>query len=333
MMKINSKRYVFSIFCSVLFLITSQHVLANSENETAATKMNEHNHQADKLHNEHNEPTTKPNDHTMDHGDMDHGDMDHGDMDHGDMNKQDNKPSANARDPHAYANDTTLTTGPYSMPEENQLKLADEHKFWAVLGERLEFDDSSNNINYDLQGWYGTTYDRFVIKSEGEIVSGDFAENQTDLLWGHAITPFWDTQLGIRLDSYKQGKNRQWLAFGVQGLAPYWFELDITGYVGEQGHTALTIEAEYELLITQKLIFQPRAELTIYGKDDVENNLGSGFSSSDLGFRLRYEFSRQFAPYLGVEWSNKFGKTADFSDLENNQSRDTKILVGLRFWF
>jgi copper resistance protein B len=272
----------------------------------------------------------------MDHGEMTNNqsnmtEMQHGEM--GEMQAQGGDAPVNARDPHVYSNGYTLTEGPYAMPEEDRLIMADEHSFAALLGNRLEFDDSSNSITYDFQGWYGTTFDRLVIKTEGEISQGEFEENQTDILWGHAITAFWDTQLGVRFDSYDTGKNRQWLAYGFQGLAPYWFELDMTAYVGEGGNTALTVEAEYELLLTQKLIFQPRAEISLFGKDDLQNNLGSGLSSSAFGFRLRYEFNRQFAPYLGVEWVNQYGRTADLSQFNGNDTRDTKIIAGLRFWF
>ena len=269
----------------------------------------------------------------MQHEDMSGSDSNMTDMNHGEMQMQGGKAPANARDPHAYSNGYTLTEGPYAMPKENRLKLADEHPFVAFMGERLEFDDSSNTLTYDLQGWYGTTYDRLVIKTEGELSQGKFEENQTDILWGHAVSAFWDAQLGVRLDSYDEGKSRQWLALGLQGLAPYWFELDMTAYLGERGNTALTIEAEYELLLTQKLIFQPRAELSLYGKDDLQNDLGSGLSSSAFGFRMRYEVNRQFAPYLGIEWVNQYGKTADLSKLQGNESHDTRILAGIRFWF
>jgi copper resistance protein B len=254
-------------------------------------------------------------------------------MQHGEMQAQGGKAPDNARDPHAYSSGYTLTEGPYAMPKENQLILADEHPFAALLGNRFEFDDSSNTLTYDFQAWYGTTYDRLIVKTEGEIKQGEFEENQTDILWGHAVSTFWDMQMGVRLDSFDEGKNRQWLAYGFQGLAPYWFELDMTAYVGERGNTALTVEAEYELLLTQKLIFQPRAEISLFGKDDLQNNLGSGLSSSAFGFRLRYEFNRQFAPYLGVEWVNQYGRTADLSQFNGNDTRDTKIIAGLKFWF
>ena len=131
------------------------------------------------------------------------------------------------------------------------------------------------------------------------------------MLWSHALSAYFDTQLGARFDQYDEGVNREWLALGIQGLSPYWFELDITAYVGESGRTALTFEAEYELLLTQQLILQPRAELSLYGKDDPDNDLGSGLSDASLGIRLRYEFTRQLAPYVGVEWKTTFGGTAD----------------------
>ena len=254
-------------------------------------------------------------------------------MDHGDMQMQGGSAPADARDPHAYSDGYTLTEGPYAQPGPRQLKLADEHAFWSVLGDRLEYQEDSDSTVYDVQAWYGTTYNRFVIKAEGDIADGTLEESSTDLLWGHALNAYFDTQLGVRLDQYNEGKDRQWLAFGVQGLAPYWFELDVTAYVGDDGRTALSAEAEYELLLTQKLILQPRAELNLYGKDDAENGLGSGLSDLAVGLRLRYEFSRQFAPYIGVEWTDTYGDTADYRRAAGEDTSDTQFVAGLRFWF
>lgn len=239
----------------------------------------------------------------------------------------------NARDPHAYSDGYTLTEGPYAQSGPRQLKLADEHAFWAVLGDRLEYYEDSDSGVFDLQAWYGTTYDRFVVKAEGDFDDERLEESQTDLLWGHALTAYFDVQLGLRLDQYDEGSDRQWLAFGIQGLAPYWFELDVTAYVGDSGRTALTVEAEYELLLSQKLILQPRAEFTLYGKEDLDNGLGSGFSDLSLGLRLRYEFSRQFAPYLGVEWSESYDDTANYRQAAGQDRSNTEFVAGLRFWF
>ena len=254
-------------------------------------------------------------------------------MDHGEMQMQGGKAPADARDPHAYSDGYTLTEGPYAQPGPRQLKLADEHAFWSVLGDRLEYQEDSDSTVYDVQAWYGTTYNRFVIKAEGDIADGTLEESSTDLLWGHALNAYFDTQLGVRLDQYNEGKDRQWLAIGIQGLAPYWFELDVTAYVGDDGRTALSAEAEYELLLTQRLILQPRAELNLYGKDDLDNRLGSGLSDLAVGLRLRYEFSRQFAPYIGVEWTDTYGDTADYRRAAGEDTSGTQFVAGLRFWF
>ncbi|MDO6719175.1 copper resistance protein B [Psychrosphaera sp. 1_MG-2023] len=242
-------------------------------------------------------------------------------------------PKSKTRDPHAYSSGYTLTKGPYAQAGKRQLVLADEHKFYAVLGDRLEYNTQSNSGVFDIQTWYGTTFDRFVVKSEGEFADGLIEESQTDFLWGHAFTPFWDTQIGIRLDYNSEGDNRQWLAFGLQGLAPYWFEMDMTGYLGEDGNTAFSIEAEFELLLTQKLVLQPRFEIAFYGNNDEQNRIGSGLSTSAIGARLRYEFSRQFAPYIGVEWTNRYGQTAEYAELDGNKSNQTEYVAGIKFWF
>ena len=109
--------------------------------------------------------------------------------------------------------------------------------------------------------------------------------------------------------------------------------MDVTAYFGNDGRSALSAQAEYELLLTQKLILQPRAELNLYGKDDVENGLGAGLSDLAVGLRLRYEFSRQFAPYIGVEWTDTFGDTADYRRVADQSTSDTQFVAGLRFWF
>ena len=267
----------------------------------------------------------------MDHSETQKDDME--EINHSEMNMGGNQPPSDARDPHAYSDGFTLTSGPYAFSEKRVLKLMDEHYFGSFLANRLEYDADNDAVIFDLQGWYGSTYNRFTAKLEGDVVDGKLDESQSDLLWTHAISAFFDTQLGVRFDQYDEGKNRQWLAFGVQGLAPYWFELDMTAYLGESGRSALSVEAEYELLLTQRLILQPRAELTAYGKEDKVNGLGSGLSDVAFGLRLRYELSRQFAPYIGIEWTEKFGETADLARLNGNDDSDTIYVAGIRFWF
>tara|TARA_B100000287_G_scaffold411260_2_gene440538 strand:- start:1090 stop:2259 length:1170 start_codon:yes stop_codon:yes gene_type:complete len=242
---------------------------------------------------------------------------------------------SNDRDPHAYSDGLTLSKGPYALPGPRQMKMADEHRFWSVIGDRLEYEPDDDRGAYDLTAWYGTTWNRLQVNAEGEFADGSLEEAETEVLWNHALTGYFDTLLGARFDTYNgdEGDDRQWLALGIQGLAPYWFETSLTFYLGDEGRTALSGEAEYDLLFTQRLVLQTRAELTAYGKDDEENGVYAGFTDGVLGLRLRYEISRQFAPYIGVEWTRAFGKTADMADDAGAPVTDTHYLAGIKFWF
>ena len=245
----------------------------------------------------------------------------------GNMNMQDmGKPVY--RDPHAYADGYGF--GPIPRP-----RFADELNFASLVVDRLEWVHTNKNNNasaYDLQAWYGRDFNRAVLKAEGDVDDGTLQEARTELLWDHAVAAFWDTQLGVRYDSGVD-PNRGWLAVGVQGLAPYWFEVDAAAYVSNAGHSALRVSADYELLFTQRLILQPRFEANIYGKEDVARALGAGLSDLTVGMRLRYEIRREFAPYIGVEWTGQYGGTANFARAAGDPTKETSYVAGVRFWF
>ncbi len=247
---------------------------------------------------------------------------------------QGGSPPADARDPHANSSGYTLDSGPYAMAGPRQLRLADEHHFGSLQMNRLETVRTADTAAaaYDLQAWYGGDYDRAVLKAEGRYDNGKSEEASTELLWGHAVTAYWNRHLGVRYDG-GEGAKRGWLALGVQGLSPYWFELDATAYLGTAGRSALNLEAEYELLFTQKLILQPRIAADLYGKDDDERGIGAGLSELKAGVRLRYEIRRELAPYVGVEWAGAFGATADYARAAGQDPRETQAVAGVRFWF
>jgi copper resistance protein B len=231
------------------------------------------------------------------------------------------------RDPQAYADGYDF--GPIPRPH-----FADERNFASLLVDRLErVRTTDNNVtSYDLQAWYGRDYNRAVLKTEGDIDGGTLQDAHTELLWGHAVAAFWDTQLGVRYDS-GAGPDRSWLAVGFQGLAPYWFEVDATAYVRDAGQSALRISADYELLFTQKLILQPRLDANFYGKEDAARNLGAGLSDLSIGMRLRYEIRRESAPYVGIEWVGQYGGTAEYARAAGDPTKETHYVAGLLFWF
>lgn len=257
---------------------------------------------------------------------MDHGGM--GGMDHGNASPAPvEAPEQGPRDANAYSDGYDF--GPIPRP-----RMGDEHSRGGVRIEHLEraFANDGNATAYDLQAWYGRDYDRAVLKAEGERAGGKPTEARTELLWGHAVASFWDAQLGVRRDG-GTGPGRNWLAFAVQGLAPYWFELEAAGYLGQDGRSAVRLSGSYELLFTQRLILQPNFEANLYSKRDPERELGTGLSDLAVGLRLRYEIKREFAPYVGIQWRGTFGETADFARAAGAAGRETRLVAGVRFWF
>jgi copper resistance protein B len=190
----------------------------------------------------------------------------------------------------------------------------------------------ANGQSWEVQGWYGNDSDKLWIRSEGERSGGTLEDGNLEAFWNHNVATFWSTQLGVRHD-FGEGPARTWAAFGVQGLAPYWFELEATGYVGASGRTAARLRAEYELLFTQRLILQPEAEINLYGENDPQRRIGSGVSDAQFGLRLRYEIRRQFAPYIGVNWVRRIGTTADYARQDHQPVLDRQIVAGVRIWF
>lgn len=213
------------------------------------------------------------------------------------------------------------------------MDMDDSAPFAMVAFDQLEWRDADRGdaLFWDGRAWFGNDYDKALLKTEGERVEGDY-EGSAELLWDHVISRWWSLQGGVAHD-FGEGPSRTWAAFGVQGLAPYWFEVEALAYVGEQGRTAASFSAEYEMFLTQRWILQPKVELQLYGKDDPANGLGSGFSDAELGLRLRYEIRREFAPYLGVVWSRKFGDTADLAREHGDDTDELQFVAGLRAWF
>lgn len=276
----------------------------------------------------------QPVDHeTMDHEAMTDDSMDQESMNHENMDHEAAGPSD--RSPHAYSDGFERERGPYALPPSQQVRLADEQSFRRLLFNRLESLDKQHRDagRFDVQVWYGPTYDHIVLKTEGEVHGGSIQESRSELLWSHAISRFWDAQYGMRFDT-GDGPSRNWLAAGVQGLAPYWFDVHATAFLGESGRTAIGLEGEYEVRLTQRLILKPRVDLNFYGDADKELGIGSGLSNATVGIRLQYQIDRQFAPYFGVEREAKFGETAEFTrSLFKENTRETRWVAGIRIWY
>jgi copper resistance protein B len=212
--------------------------------------------------------------------------------------------------------------------------MEDDPLLYKVMIDQLEVRNTngSDPFVWDAQAWVGKDLHKLWFKTEGERVDGETEETELQALYSRAIAPFWDFQVGWRRE-FQPGSNRDWLAIGFEGLAPYLFEVDAALFIGESGRTAARLEAEYEFLFTQRLILTPEVELNFHGKDDPGRGIGSGLSDTEAGLRLRYEIKREIAPYVGINWTKQFGDTADFARQAGEDVSDTQYLVGIRAWF
>ena len=214
------------------------------------------------------------------------------------------------------------------------MQMDDTHRFGKVMLDQLEWRDAQEGAaaTWDAQGWYGGDYNKLWIKTEGERITGTTLNASTDLLLDHVVARWWNAQAGLRQD-FGKGPARTWLALGVQGLAPYWLDVEATVYVGTAGRAAARLKADYDLLLTQRLILQPYGEANFYSKADPARQLGSGLSDIELSLRLRYEVRRELAPYVGVGWFKRFGGTAELAHAAGEGSDELELIAGLRIWF
>ena len=205
--------------------------------------------------------------------------------------------------------------------------------FW-FQGDRFEMQARKGRDGYlwDFQGYSGTPTSRFWFKSEGEGSYGERIEDaEFQALYSHAITPFFDLQAGVRQDV--AGSNTTYGVIGVQGLAPYLYEVDAALFLSHRGDVTARVEAEVDQRISQRLILQPRAEINLSAQDIPQLGIGAGIDKVEVGVRLRYEIVREFAPYIGVEQSWKVGRSATYARASGEDPSVTNFVVGIRFWF
>ena len=214
--------------------------------------------------------------------------------------------------------------------------MEDDPLLTMVKIEKFEVQDADSGEHrpgiLDGYVWIGKDLHKLYIKTEVERVAGDNEEAEVQLLYSRALYPFWDLQLGWRRD-FDPRPDRDWLAIGMQGIAPYMFEVDAAFYVGESGRLAARLDAEYEYMFTQRWVLSPELEINAYSKDDFGRGIGSGIADMSAGLRLRYEIRREFAPYVGINWHKVFGDTADLAEAEGEETSDTQLVMGIRAWF
>ena len=248
------------------------------------------------------------------------------------MEMNSNNKATGIRDPFA-------NSGDYQYRDIGGWEETDEMAVSKVIFDQLEYRNGNNTkLNrWDMQGWRGTDYEKFWVKFEGkDIKSENSGQFELQALYSKAVTAYWDLQYGVRYDrAYGSGTNdeRYFGAIGIQGLAPYWFEVEPTVFIDIDGKVSARIVATYDLLFTQRLILQPRAEINVSANDLPEFGIGRGVNDFQFDLRLRYELKREIAPYIGFTWQKTYGNSAKYSQQQGNTTEFTEFVAGVRFWF
>ena len=289
---------------------------------------------------------------------QDHGHMDHGQMDHGAMEQEDHSAhQAPAADAHAGhdgpASDGDIPTGTVPpVPADHaadafydsaemararaaMLKESGGMAFSQLMLDRLEYrmGKGADGYHWEGEGWIGGDINRFAFKTEGEgAFGGPLERAEVQALYSRAIDPWFNLEAGVRHD-IRPDPRRTYAVVGIEGLAPYWFEVSAQAFLSNRGDAHLRLEGSYDQRISQRLILQPAAEINVAAQDVPELGIGSGVSDVELGLRLRYEFAREFAPYVGVNWERKLGDTARLARADGERASATSLVMGVRFWF
>lgn len=196
----------------------------------------------------------------------------------------------------------------------------------------VQFHDGRDGYRWDGEFWYGGDINRLTIKSEGEGTFRENAEGEVQALYSRAIGPYFNLQAGVRQD-FAPGPDRTYATIGFEGLAPYWFDVEGALFLSDKGHVFGRLEGYYDQRITQRLVLQPRLEFNLSAQDVPLSGLGSGLTDAEAGLRLRYEISREFAPYVGASWERQFGDTARLSRAAGERTGGFSVVAGIRAWF
>lgn len=273
---------------------------------------------------------------TVDHSKMNHATMTMGKapdkvpaktMDHSKMN-------------HAAAPAASIPVSDGSMAEDvpmpfpGAMHMDDDPVLSKLMINALEYrfgDNNENSLALDAEAWVGKDLNKLWLKADIESEDGEIAEAELQALYSRAIAPFWDFQVGVRKDF--EPVSREWAVLGLKGTAPYQLDVDASLFFGKGGQVGARLNTEYELMLSQKTSLVPELGANFYTKDDQEAGIGSGLSDLDISLRLKHELKREFAPYIGINWSKSFGNKADMLKQSGEKTSDTQLALGVEAWF
>ncbi|MDP1027579.1 copper resistance protein B [Sphingomonas sp. KR1UV-12] len=237
--------------------------------------------------------------------------------------------------PRDHAADTVWDPDAMAQARAGMIREHGGGRYSQLMLDRLEYRAVRGRDGYawEGEGWIGGDIDRFAIATEGEgEIGGPLEEAEVQALYRHAIGPWFNLETGVRQD-FRDGADRTHAVFGIDGLAPYWFDVSAQAFVSTRGEVQARLEASYDQRITQRLILQPAIEVTLAAQDIPALAVGAGLSQAEVGVRLRYEIRREFAPYIGIHAERRFGDAARFARALDERASGTSVVAGVRFWF
>ena len=232
---------------------------------------------------------------------------------------------------------------PFPMDAEYEpysLKTMDVGPFGMLVFDQLEYRTQAGNdlFIWDVDGWYGGDFNRFWFRSEGaQILDGARAGDlEVHGYYSRLIAPFWDAQIGVRYDQEWEPGNREsrsFAAIGLEGFAPYRFEVVPAIFVSEHGDISARFTATRDYRMTQRWVLQPRVETEVSAREVSAFGVGSGFNYVEFGLRLRYEIRREVAPYIGLNWQRFLGVSENLVRANGSDYDVLSAVLGLRIWF
>jgi copper resistance protein B len=191
---------------------------------------------------------------------------------------------------------------------------------WTVRLDQLEYRsrDGADAQGFEAEAWWGGDAGKWVVKARGEREDGrGWERGEAQVLRAWPAGPYFDLQAGVRYDLAPKG--RGYATVGFEGVAPYWVKVDGAVFLSDQGDVSARAEGAHDLRLTQKLILQPRLEADL---------AEAGAARLEGGLRLRYEITREFAPYVGIVRERTFGPLTP----QGERAGSTAVVVGVRAW-
>ncbi|MEC5210776.1 copper resistance protein B [Psychrobacter sp. PL15] len=204
---------------------------------------------------------------------------------------------------------------------------------WSVSVDDLGYQFDDDQINFEIESWYGDDSNRLRFRTEGSAQTKDDKEidSLSSLAYWKPLGIYWNGEAGI---AYNTENDKPALMAGIVGTAPYFVETDARAYLYTDGQVQLDLGAEYEWRLSQHWVVIPEVGLTAFSKDDVDNHITKGFNELETEVRLTYEtLNRQLAPYVGVSYETALGDARDLRRQDNESVDGSSLTTGVKFWF